>query len=81
MQVLSVQLKNRRLEVVELVALFLHKTETCDAKNSCESFVDAIFCLAKIGFYSLEGMYDVNYFMFRIKKRLTLTKAFANSFN
>ena len=26
-------LKNGRLEVLELVALFLLKTETCDAKN------------------------------------------------
>ena len=28
------QLKNGRLEVLELVALFLLKTETCKAKNS-----------------------------------------------
>ena len=28
------QLKNGRLEVLELVALFLLKTETCNAKNS-----------------------------------------------
>ena len=33
-QGLSVQLKNGRLEVLELLALFLLKTETCDAKNS-----------------------------------------------
>ena len=39
------QLKNRQLEVLELVALFLLKTETCDAKNSWEFFVDNIFCL------------------------------------
>ena len=44
------QLKNGRLEVLELVALFLLKTETCDAKNVREFFVDAIFCLVKIGF-------------------------------
>ena len=44
------QLKNGRLEVLVLVALFLLKTETCDAQNSCEFFVDAIFCLVKIGF-------------------------------
>ena len=44
------QLKNERLEVLELVALFLLKTETWDAKNSWEFFVDAIFCLLKIGF-------------------------------
>ena len=31
---LAVQLKNGRLEVLELVALFLLKTETWDAKNS-----------------------------------------------
>ena len=50
-QGLSVQPKNRRLEVLELVALFLLKTETCDAKNSWEFFLDAIlFCLVKIGF-------------------------------
>ena len=49
-QGLSVQLKNGRLEVLELVALFLLKTETCDAKNSWEFLVDAIFCLVKIGF-------------------------------
>ena len=30
----SVQLKNGWLEVLELVALFLFKTGTCDAKNS-----------------------------------------------
>ena len=45
------QPKNGRLEVLELVALFLLKTETCDAKNSWEFFLDAIlFCLVKIGF-------------------------------
>ena len=44
------QLKNGRLEVLELLALFLLKTETCDAKNSWEFFVDAIFGLVKIGF-------------------------------
>ena len=44
------QLKNGRLEVLELVALFLPKTETCDAKNSSEFFVDNIICLVKIGF-------------------------------
>ena len=47
---LSVQLKNGRLEALELMTLFLHKTETCDAKNFREFFVDAIFCLVKIGF-------------------------------
>ena len=31
---LLVQLKNGRLEVLELVALFLVKTETSDAKNA-----------------------------------------------
>ena len=30
----SLQLKNGWLEVLELVALFLFKTETCNAKNS-----------------------------------------------
>ena len=35
---LSVQLKNGRLEVLELVALFLLKTETYDAKKTLESF-------------------------------------------
>ena len=44
------QLKNGRLEVLELVPLFLLKTETCDAKNSGEVFVDNIICLVKIGF-------------------------------
>ena len=39
-QGLSVQLKNGRLEVLELLALFLLKTETCDV----------IFGLVKIGF-------------------------------
>ena len=33
-QGISVQLKNGRLEELELVALFLLKTETYDAKNS-----------------------------------------------
>ena len=42
--------KNGRLEVLELVALFLLKTETCDAKNYWEFFLDAMFCLVKIGF-------------------------------
>ena len=46
-QGLSVQLKNGRLEVLELVALFLLKTETWDAKNSWEFFLDAVFCLVK----------------------------------
>ena len=32
------QLKNGLLEVLELVALFLLKTGTCDAKNTLESF-------------------------------------------
>ena len=44
------QLKNGRLEVLELLALFLLKTETCEAKNSGEFFVDNIICLVKIGF-------------------------------
>ena len=44
------QPKNGRLEVLELVALFLLKTETCDAKNSWEFSLDAIFCLVKAGF-------------------------------
>ena len=30
--------------------LFLLKTETCDAKNSSEFFVDNIICLVKMGF-------------------------------
>ena len=46
----SLQLKNGWLEVLELVALFLFKTGTCDAKNSWEFFVDAIFCFVKICF-------------------------------
>ena len=41
------QLKTGWLEVLELVALFLHKAETCDAKNF---LLDAILCLVKIGF-------------------------------
>ena len=51
-QGLSVQLKNGRLEVLELVALFLLQTETCEAKNSSEFFLDnkIILCLVKIGF-------------------------------
>ena len=44
------QLKNGWLELVELVALFLFKTGTCDAKISCEFFVEAIFCFVKICF-------------------------------
>ena len=44
------QLKNGRLEELELVALFLLKTETYDAKNSGEFFVDNINCLVKIAF-------------------------------
>ena len=44
------QLKNGRLEVLELVALFLVKTETSDAKNASEFFVDNIICIVKIGF-------------------------------
>ena len=46
----SLQLKNGWLEVLELAALFLFKTGTCDAKNSWEFFVDAIFCFVKIFF-------------------------------
>ena len=46
----SLQLKNGWLEVMELVALFLFKMGTCDAKNSCKFFVDAIFCFVKICF-------------------------------
>ena len=42
------QLKNGWLEVLELLALFLPIMETCDAKNSWEFFVDAIFYLVKI---------------------------------
>ena len=44
----SWQLKNGWLEVLELVALFLFKTGTCDAKNSSQFFVDAIFCFVTI---------------------------------
>ena len=33
------------IKVLELVALFLLKTETCDAKNFLRVFVDTIFCL------------------------------------
>ena len=44
------QPKNGRLELLELVASFLLKTETYNAKNSCEFFVDNIFSLVKIGF-------------------------------
>ena len=46
----SVQLKNWCLEVLELVTIFLFKSETRDAKNSWEFFLDAIFCLVMIGF-------------------------------
>ena len=49
-QGLSVQLKTERLEVLEFVALFLLKTETCDAKNSWVFFVDNVICLVKVGF-------------------------------
>ena len=46
-----VQLKNGCLyNTLELMAIFLLKTETCDAKNCWEFFVDAIFCFVKIGF-------------------------------
>ena len=38
------------LVVQELVALFLFKTRTYNAKNSCEFFVDVIFCFVKIYF-------------------------------
>ena len=44
------ELKNGWLEVLELVALFIFKTGTCEAKNSWEFFVDAIFCFVKICF-------------------------------
>ena len=44
----SVQLKNGWLEVLELVAIFLFKTETYDAKKSWEFYVDNIICLVKI---------------------------------
>ena len=44
------QLKNGGLEVLELVAIFLLKTETCDVKTSREFFVDNIICLVKVGF-------------------------------
>ena len=46
----SWQLKNGWLEVLELVALFLFKTGTCDAKKSWQFFVKAIFCFVKICF-------------------------------
>ena len=47
----SLELKNGWLEVLEMVALFLFKTGTCDAKNSGQFFVEAnIFCFVKIRF-------------------------------
>ena len=46
----SLQLKNGWLEALALVALFLFRTGTCDAKSSWELFVDAIFCFVKICF-------------------------------
>ena len=49
-QEFSLQLKNGWLEVLELVALLLFKTRTCDAKNSWQFFVDAIFCFVKTCF-------------------------------
>ena len=51
---ISLQLKNGWLEVQELVALFLFKTGTCDAKLSWQFFIDAIFCFVKI-FSKREG--------------------------
>ena len=47
---LPVPLPPPRLEVLALVALFLFRTGTCDAKNSWEFFADAIFCFVKIYF-------------------------------
>ena len=44
------QLKTGQLEVLELVALFLLKTETYNAKNSREFFIDNIIFFVKIGF-------------------------------
>ena len=44
------KLPNTRVLVLELVVLFIFKTGTCEAKNSCEFFVDAIFCFVKICF-------------------------------
>ena len=41
------QLKNGLLEVLESVALFLLKTETCNGKNSWEFFVDNIIRFRK----------------------------------
>ena len=35
--------------ILDLMAIFLLKTETCDAKNCWVFFVDAIFCFVKIG--------------------------------
>ena len=46
----SLQLKNGWLEVLALVALFPFRKGTCDAKNSFEFFVDAMFCFVKICF-------------------------------
>ena len=42
--------ENGSVDVLELVPLFLLKTETCDAKNFWEFFLDNIICLVKIGF-------------------------------
>ena len=39
-----------RLDVLEVVALILLKTESCDAKNSWEFFADDIICLVETGF-------------------------------
>ena len=44
------KLPNTRVLVLELVALFIFKTGTCEAKNSWEFFVDGIFCFVKICF-------------------------------
>ena len=46
----SLQLKNGWLEVLALVALFPFRTGTCDAKNSSEFFVDAMFSLLRFVF-------------------------------
>ena len=62
--------ENGWLEVLELVALFLSKTGTLDAKNSGEVFVDAIFCFVKIFFVKRGTVPQFTYMIFMYSKLL-----------
>ena len=76
------QLKTGRLEVLELVALFLLKTETCNGKHSREFFVDNIIRFPKESYKYKVSLINRNSFTLpRIQhKVLVLRTVFAVCF-